>query len=349
MGWCEAEPALSSGTLYWRGLGSDPLSETDLSFNLLNTYIFFNGQRVARSDSAGALHYYFSDHLGSHGVVENATGTVCEQDIDYYPYGGVENDYCSGSSVSQNYKFTGKERDSESGLDDFEARFYSSSIGRFMQVDEFSGGPVDPFDPSPSTAGPLPYADVFKPQSLNKYTYVYNNPLRYTDPNGHCAEDACLVEGAVAIGTGVIFTAATIQYYRQNPDAGDALAAGASAAHQAFTNAMGAIAGVFFSKDAEAGQLQAAGREATDKANATIERASQDIAGFKNPADVNSHIDELKKGVDQVKDLSGRLDTTKGKAERDKIKAELKKEIDQVKGHEKDLRQKPKAPKKDKT
>ena len=52
-------------------------------------------------------------------MVENATGTVCEQDIDYYPYGGVENDYCSGSGVSQNYKFTGKERDTESGLDNF--------------------------------------------------------------------------------------------------------------------------------------------------------------------------------------------------------------------------------------
>ena len=90
--------------------------------------------------------------------------------------------------------FTGKERDAESGLDDFEARFYSSSIGRFMQVDEFSGGPVDVFDPSPSAAGPLPYADIFNPQSLNKYTYVYNNPLRYVDPNGHDAWD--IVKGA---------------------------------------------------------------------------------------------------------------------------------------------------------
>ncbi len=67
----------SAGTLYWRGVGSDPLTETDLSGNVQNTYVFFNGQRVARRDSAGAIHYYFSDHLGSHGVVENATGTTC--------------------------------------------------------------------------------------------------------------------------------------------------------------------------------------------------------------------------------------------------------------------------------
>ncbi len=70
----------ATGTLYWRGLGSAPLSETDLSGNVLNTYIFFHGQRVARSDSAG-VHYYFSDHLGSHGVVENAMGEAATNAI----------------------------------------------------------------------------------------------------------------------------------------------------------------------------------------------------------------------------------------------------------------------------
>ena len=84
----------ATGTLYWRGLESDPLNETDLAGNVQNTYVFFNGKRVARSDSAGVLHYYFSDYLGSHGVVVNATGSACEQDIDYYPYGGQEHDYC---------------------------------------------------------------------------------------------------------------------------------------------------------------------------------------------------------------------------------------------------------------
>jgi hypothetical protein len=106
----------TTGTLYWRGTGSDTLAETDLAGNEEEEYIFFDGQKIARRDvsSTGAtvaLHYYFSDHLGSHGVIENATGTVCEQDIDYYPYGGEQNDYCSGTSVPQNYKFNGKERD----------------------------------------------------------------------------------------------------------------------------------------------------------------------------------------------------------------------------------------------
>ncbi len=164
----------ATGTLYWRGSAGAPLTETDLSGNAKSEYIFFNGQRVARSDSAGAIHYYFSDHLGSHGVVENATGSVCEQDIDYYPYGGVENDYCSGTSVPQNYKFTGKERDAESGLDNSVFRYYGSSLGRFM---------------TPDPAG-IWLADPSNPQSWNRYAYVLNNPLSNIDPLGlDCAYD----------------------------------------------------------------------------------------------------------------------------------------------------------------
>ena len=167
-----ARPEHSTGA----ARGSETLAETDLAGNEQEEYLFFNGQRIARRDvnSLGAtvaVHYYFSDHLGSHGVVENATGTACEQDIDHYPYGGQQNDYCSGSGVSQNYKFTGKERDSESSLDYFGARHYGSSMGRFMQPDEAFND-----------------QNTSDPQSWNLYSYVRNNPLRYTDPTG----DACV-------------------------------------------------------------------------------------------------------------------------------------------------------------
>ena len=60
---------------------------------------------------------------------------------------------------------TGKERDSESGLDNFGARYNSSSMGRFMSPDPLGGHRVDP-------------------QTLNKYSYVRNNPLNLTDPTG---------------------------------------------------------------------------------------------------------------------------------------------------------------------
>jgi RHS repeat-associated protein len=158
------------GTLYWRGTSSDTLAETDLTGTMQNNYVFFNGQRVARRDSAGLVHYYFSDYLGSHGVVENATASACEQDLDYYPYGGVENDYCP--IVAQNYKFTGKERDSESGLDNFGARYDASSLGRFMSPDS------------------LNTLDISHPQKLNRYTYGSNNPISNVDVGGQCTAPA---------------------------------------------------------------------------------------------------------------------------------------------------------------
>jgi len=66
--------------------------------------------------------------------------------------------------------FTGKERDSESGLDNFGARYDSSSMGRFMS-------------PDPLIRAGLPL-DTHDPQSWNMYAYARNNPLRYTDPDG---------------------------------------------------------------------------------------------------------------------------------------------------------------------
>jgi RHS repeat-associated protein len=69
---------------------------------------------------------------------------------------------------------TGKERDSESGLDYFGARHYSSTMGRFMSPD-WSAKPEA-----------VPYSDLDNPQSLNLYGYAGNNPLSITDPDGHC-------------------------------------------------------------------------------------------------------------------------------------------------------------------
>jgi RHS repeat-associated protein len=60
---------------------------------------------------------------------------------------------------------TGKERDTESGNDYFEARYYGSSMGRMLSPDPIGG-------------------DITNPQSLNKYAYALNNSLRFTDPTG---------------------------------------------------------------------------------------------------------------------------------------------------------------------
>lgn len=92
-----------------------------------------------------------------------------------------------------NYPFlTRKERDVETGLDYFLARYYSSQQGRFTSPDEFSGGPDELYTfAADASNNPTFYANVWNPQSLNKYQYSYNNPLRYVDPDGHDTTCSC--------------------------------------------------------------------------------------------------------------------------------------------------------------
>jgi RHS repeat-associated protein len=80
---------------------------------------------------------------------------------------------CSPDVRSAPSLFTGKERDAESGNDYFEARYYSSAMGRFLSPDWSAQGE------------PVPYASLDDPQTLNLYTYVRNNPLTSVDPDGH--------------------------------------------------------------------------------------------------------------------------------------------------------------------
>jgi RHS repeat-associated protein len=156
----------SAGTLYWRNLSGETLDESDLSGNVQEEYVYFNGQKFARRDiSTNAVHYYFSDHLGSHSLVTDSSGNI-QNESDYYPYGGEM--IITNSDPLNHHKFTGKERDAESGLDNFGARYNASSMGRFMT-------------PDPKI---LSIRHIINPQKWNKYAYTINNPLRYFDPNG---------------------------------------------------------------------------------------------------------------------------------------------------------------------
>jgi RHS repeat-associated protein len=158
----------SNGKLYWYGTGSDPLSESDLSGNVTDAYIFFNGKRIARQTSSGngVPFFYFSDHLGTTRAIAQAGVSSACYDADFYPF-GVEAAIATNSCPT-NYKFTGKERDSESGLDNFGARYFSNSTARFTAAD-------------PHLTDSQRMRD---PQQLNMYSYARNNPLRFGDDDG---------------------------------------------------------------------------------------------------------------------------------------------------------------------
>lgn len=166
----------SNGKIYWYGIEGNILDETDLTGSTNNTafseYVFFAKSRIGRHDSSNNVYYYASDQLGTSRVIAevpsgSTTATLC-YDGDFYPFGG-ERAYTN--NCSQNYKFTGKERDSESALDNFEARYNASVIGRFMSAD-----PVT-----------LKGNRLLDPQRWNLYTYARNNPLGYLDPDGQDA------------------------------------------------------------------------------------------------------------------------------------------------------------------
>ena len=127
--------------------------------------IYANGQRVAMVQvDTGKTTYFHSDHLGSTSVVTDDTGAV-EQELAYWAFGETRVN-SSSQNVDIAYKYTGQEEDRTTGLYDYHARLYDPLIGRFTQ---------------PDTIVPQP----FNPQSLNRYSYVLNNPLKYTDPTGY--------------------------------------------------------------------------------------------------------------------------------------------------------------------
>jgi RHS repeat-associated protein len=130
-------------------------------------YYLAGGQRLAmrvrQSGQNDKLYYLLTDHLGSTSVsYEPANGQVTQQ--KYMPWGelrGTEN------VLPTDYTFTGQKWEQEIGLMDFKARLYDPKLGRFISADSVVPGGV---------------------QELDRYSYVFNNPLRNTDPSGHNPE-----------------------------------------------------------------------------------------------------------------------------------------------------------------
>ena len=152
--------------LQWSCYDGDWILNTNVSHGTNFLYpILAKSANLSQRD-VPSLYYYHPDHLGSTTWVTDESGEPVEY-IHYMPYGELWIDQHT-TGYSERYRFTGKERDSESGYDYFGARYYSSTLPMWLSVD--------------------PLSDKY-PQ-ISPYAYCAWNPMKYVDPNGMWVESA---------------------------------------------------------------------------------------------------------------------------------------------------------------
>ena len=161
---------------YVVGPSGEQLTEVDATNNWVHTNVYAGGKLIGTYDgnvNSPTLHFYIDDPLGTRRAQISAAG-VLEATYQSLPFGDGFNPifYSYNYDGPTENHFTNKERDTETGNDYFEARYYGSMGGRFLSPDPLAGNRANP-------------------QSLNRYVYALNNPLRFTDPTGmYVCEDS---------------------------------------------------------------------------------------------------------------------------------------------------------------
>jgi RHS repeat-associated protein len=123
-------------------------------------FIFAGDTRIAMKTGT-EIKFYHPDHQGSTSVVTDAVGNKIDE-LSYLPFGETR----TGIASSVSHRYTGQELDGETGLYNYNARLYDPETGRFLTADSIVPDPTNP-------------------QSLNRYSYVLNNPTNLIDPTGH--------------------------------------------------------------------------------------------------------------------------------------------------------------------
>ena len=135
-----------------------------------NDYVY-RGASLLANEQAGVRRHFHLDHLGSFRLLTD-DGSRQLGVHEFLPF-GAEMEVGFRESPESSRKFTGHERDGGNdadGLDYMHARYYSSSVGRFLSVDSVLGTPE-------------------RPQSWSRYSYALNSPVKNNDPDGRCTID----------------------------------------------------------------------------------------------------------------------------------------------------------------
>jgi RHS repeat-associated protein len=195
---------LSAGVSHWKIRDLDNKELRDYTDTGASTWAakdyFYRGSLMlaamtpAFGSTAASQEHFSVDHLGTPRLITNAS----QQKIGFHTYYPFGQEWLSAGNDTESRKFTGHERDADpagagNDIDYMHARYYMPNVGRFLSV-----------DPTWNSA------DIGKPQNWNRYSYVLNSPVRYTDPDGRCtvAIADCIVEGGLFAGPAGAFIGA---------------------------------------------------------------------------------------------------------------------------------------------
>jgi len=163
--------ASTSGNMKYIYSGLNVVYEAPDGGGAATLRFYAGGQQVAKKTGSWVT-YLHQDHLGSTRLETDGSSVIPFRG-NYQPY-GVD----SGTSGSEEFRYTGKPSDGATGLYYFGARYYDPAIGRFITEDPHPGSISDP-------------------QSLNRYVYCRNNPHKYTDPDGRMPFLVAIAAGGV--------------------------------------------------------------------------------------------------------------------------------------------------------
>jgi RHS repeat-associated protein len=135
---------------------------------ITKTYYFAGSQLIAMrviTTGGNALYYLHGDHLGSTSLTTDQSGSVVARQL-YDAWGNVR----LRGDLKTDLGYTSQREDRGTNLMFYQARYYSPALSRFLSADTLVPNPNNP-------------------QSFNRFSYTYNNPVKYTDPSGHYTED----------------------------------------------------------------------------------------------------------------------------------------------------------------